>query len=382
MRESRNPFRLRRSENIDTDTAFLTLFEPGILEVVADQGLPETVQVIRSAAGGGKTSLLRLFTPSVLHRLHGRRTDDPVKDLHQRLQSLEAVDEKGPKLLGVMLQCGRNYAVLQDLPLDQSVRSRLFFGLLNARILLAVLRTALALKGLEYPKDLAQLHIAPHSDVDLPPRLQLPGSGQTLYDWARDVEKTICGELDSFGPLRVSALPGHDSLFALAVVRPDALTIDGTPVAERVLLMMDDIHMLTGHQRVVEARSRVGIWIAERFEALSTQEMLASGSVGGRDHEFPIELEWFWRKRHERFEKHVMRIAARRVRASTETELDAFRSCLEDALDSPEWEPIFHKACVEVAERVRERVRRSGRFQEWVEARERMEGTPRERAVA
>ncbi len=84
MRETRNPFRLRRSENIDTDTSFLTLFEPSILEVLGNR-LPETVQPIRSAAGGGKTSLLRLFTPSVLHKLHARRGDDAVKELHGRL---------------------------------------------------------------------------------------------------------------------------------------------------------------------------------------------------------------------------------------------------------------------------------------------------------
>src|SRR5262245_20302316 len=121
MRESRNPFRLRRSENIDTDTAFLTLFEPGVLEMLAEKGLPETVRPIRSAPGGGKTSLLRLFTPSVLHRLHSRRADDQVKELYQRLQAIGAFDDQGPKLLGVMLLCGRNYAVLEDLPVDPSM---------------------------------------------------------------------------------------------------------------------------------------------------------------------------------------------------------------------------------------------------------------------
>jgi hypothetical protein len=166
------------------------------------------------------------------------------------------------------------------------------------------------------------------------------------------------------------------------------LTIDGQSVAERIVLMMDDIHMLTGHQRsllverVIEARSRVGIWIAERFEALNTQEMLASGSVEGRDHEAPIELEWYWRKRYERFEKYVMRIADRRVRASTETEADVFSPCLEDNLDGAEYEDVFNKAIWEIAKRVRERVERIDRFQEWIDARDRMQGTPRERAIA
>ena len=145
MRDTRNPFRLRRAENIDTDTTFLSLFEPGILDVIAESGLPETVQLIRSAAGGGKTSLLRLFTPSVLRRLYMRRVED--QDLFSRLNDLGAIDDHGPKLLGVSLLCGRNYAVLEDLRLELTVRTRLFLGLLNARIILAVLRSALSLPG-------------------------------------------------------------------------------------------------------------------------------------------------------------------------------------------------------------------------------------------
>ena len=329
MRESRNPFQLRRSENIDTDTAFLALFEPGILDVLSEGGLPRTVQPIRSAAGGGKTSLLRLFTPSVLRRLHARRVDE--QELFDRLRTLGVIDETGPRLLGVSLLCGRNYAVLEDLPVDRAVRTRLFLSLLNARVILAVLRSSLSLRGLEYPKNLARIRIAVSDEAQrLPDGLRCPCSGDVLYAWARRVETAICAELDSFGPMRATSLPGDDVLFALTLIRPEALTIDGEPVARRIVIMMDDIHMLTSAQRsflverVVEARSPVSIWIAERFEALSAQELLASGSEEGRDHDPPIEVEWYWRRRHERFEKHVMRIADRRVKASLETELDLF----------------------------------------------------------
>jgi hypothetical protein len=386
MRESRNPFRLRRSENIDTDTAFLALFEPGILDVLSDKGLPETVQLIRSAAGGGKTSLLRLFTPSVLRRLHARRIDE--QELFNRVQALGAIDEQVPRLLGVMLLCGRNYAVLEDLPIDHAMRTRLFLGLLNARIILAVLRSALSLKGLEYPTDLCRMRIAVSPDPSvLPPSLQWPCSGEILNDWARGVERIICAELDSFGPMRATSLPGHDVLFALSVIRPDALTIDDHPIATRIVIMMDDIHMLTSSQRsllvqrVIEARSPIGIWIAERFEALGTQELLASGSEDGRDHDAPIELEWYWRRRHERFEKHVMRIADRRARASIETELDIFRSCLEDDLNSAAYEPVFERAAKVVSERLYGRIGSNPQFREWYQARRALTGTPRERAM-
>jgi hypothetical protein len=388
MRESRNPFRLRRAESIDTDSDFLNLFEPGILEVLSEGGLPETVRPVRSAAGGGKTSLLRLFTPNVLLKLHSRRGEDRVKELYRSVQALKAVDEAGPKILGVLLLCGRNYAVLQDVPLDQHLRDRLFFGLLNARIVLAVLRSALALKGLEYPKDLAQVSVSPSAGSEPPPDMRVPCGGIEMYEWARGVEKRICAALDNFGPLRPEGLPGYDSLFALSLIRPEAVTVGGQLVADRVVLMMDDIHMLTPQQRstlierVVEARSRVGVLIAERFEALTTQEMLASGSAVGRDHEPPIELERYWRKYHQRFEKHVMRLAEKRVRASSETEMGSFSSCLESNLDGPDYEVTFRRAACEVAARVRERVRGETRFQEWLDVRERGDGSPRERAVA
>jgi hypothetical protein len=386
MRESRNPFRLRRSENIDTDTAFLALFEPGILDVLSDQGLPTTVQLIRSAAGGGKTSLLRLFTPSVLRRLYARRLDE--QELFARVQALGGIDETGLRLLGVMLLCGRNYAVLEDLPIDNAMRTRLFLGLLNARIILAVLRSALSLRGLEYPNDLSRVRIAGSPDLSLlPSGLQLPCSGDELNEWARGVEKVICAELDSFGPMQATSLPGHDVLFALSVIRPDALAVDDQPVASRIVIMMDDIHMLTSSQRsllvqrVIEARSPIGIWIAERFEALGTQELLASGSEEGRDHDAPIELEWYWRRRHERFERHVMRIADRRVRSSIETELDIFRSCLEDDLNARAYEPVFERAAQVVSERVHARIGTNLQFREWYDARRALLGTSRERAM-
>ncbi|HXT71685.1 MAG TPA: hypothetical protein VN700_18155 [Vicinamibacterales bacterium] len=386
MRQSRNPFRLRRSENIDTDTEFLALFEPGILDVLTERGLPSTVQLIRSAAGGGKTSLLRLFTPTVLRTLHARRNNE--QELFGRVQGLGAIGEQGPQLLGVTLLCGRNYAVLEDLPVDRAQKTRLFLGLLNARIILAVLRSALLLKGLEYPNDLDQIQIAVALDPEaLPFGLELPSSGGTLHRWARNIERSICAELDSFGPMQATSLPGHDALFALSIVRPSAITIAGVTVAERIVIMMDDIHMLTTSQRsllierVVEARSSIGIWIAERFEALSTQELLASGSEEGRDHDAPIELEWFWRRRHERFERHVMRLADRRASASAETELDIFRTCLEDDLNGPSYEAIFERAAAVVEARVAARVGSDPQFRDWYEARRAEVGSPREQAM-
>ncbi len=388
MREPRNPFRLRRSESIDTDATFLSLFEPGILEIVPLETPWESVHILRSAAGGGKTSLIRLFTPSALLALSLQQANSRVRELHQRMKELGALSDAGPRVLGVMLMCGPGYSMLQDLDVEQSRRDRLFFGLLNARIVLAVLRGAVELKQLPFPEGLNSLSIfLPNK----PPSLQHMSSsctGMELHRWAEQREATLCESLDSLGPLKADTLPGDDELYSLDMIRPDRLHFDGQPVAERVLLMMDDIHKLTNHQRsllietVIEARSPVGIWIAERFEAMSAKEMFSSGAALGRDYGGTLEIESFWRSKPARFERLAMKVADRRVQEAYDTELDAFHSCLQDALTGPHWDKRFNEIAGAVADRVREKHGGKDRFSEWIRSREQSAGSPRERAIS
>jgi hypothetical protein len=387
MREPRNPFRLRRSESIDTDAAFLTLFEPGILEVLSQDSLWESVRILRSAAGGGKTSLIRLFTPTVLLSLAARKGEERIRELHQRMKELEAIDDNGPRVLGVMLTCGPGYSMLQDLDVEQSRKDRMFFGLLNARIILAVLRGVIALKGLNFPDALSRVIVSPPAK---PPSLQhmaLPCNGQDLHAWAEQREATLCESLDSLGPLRADTLPGDDALHSLELIQPTSLTVDGMPVGERVLLMMDDVQKLTSHQRgllvqtVIDARSPVGVWIAERFEALSAQEMLSSGATQGRDYGATIEIESYWRARPEKFERLAMKVADRRVDAASDTEIDSFRSCLQESMAGPEWDARSEQIVGEVADRVRTRFGAKERFQEWIRIREEVTGSAYDRAI-
>jgi len=389
MKDPRNPFRLRQSESIDNDIVFLNLFEPGVLELLNPQTWCQSVRPIRSAAGGGKTSLLRLFTPSVLHTLYARPNDERLKELTQRLRDLGALSDDGPDVLGVMLLCGRNYALLQDLDIDEARRNRIFFGLLNVRIVLAVLRAAMSFRQLRYPTDLQRLSVAELSGIAAPPGLHLPCTGEDLYKWAADSEGRICQTLDSFAPLQDVSLPGHDTLFSLPLVRPEAICIDGKPVAARILLMLDDIHKLTKAQRsllvetIIELRSSTAVWIAERFEALSTEEMLAEGASEGREYEQALLIEPYWRKHYKSFERHVVRIADRRIQeAHSEHPLGDFRPFLRDSLDGPQWEDRFRHAAAMVQERVDKSAHGSKTFQGWIEATRGQRSTSRDQALA
>jgi hypothetical protein len=115
MREPRNPFRMRTSEHIESDSTFLQLFGPGVLDLLPRERLWDRVQIFRSAPGGGKTSLFRVFTANALLTLHESRANDDYRDLYRRMKDLEIVSDAGPQLLGVMLSCARNYPMLEDL---------------------------------------------------------------------------------------------------------------------------------------------------------------------------------------------------------------------------------------------------------------------------
>jgi hypothetical protein len=388
MRGIRNPFRLRRAESIDTDDAFLTLFEPGILDVLPQETLWNSVHIIRSAAGGGKTSLIRMFTPASLIALFRRgKSDSKTRELYQRMKEFEAIDETGPKILGVALTCGPGYSMLQDLNIEQARKDRLFFGLLNARITLAVLRGAVQLRGLPFPDGLQGILIASSKQTPSLQSVSFPCSARKLYEWAEQREAALCESLDSLGPLKSESLPGDEALYSLALIDPDNISLDGMPIAHRVLLMMDDIHKLTAHQRdllvrtVIDARSSVGVWIAERFEALSAQEMLSSGAEKGRDYGETIEIESFWRARPDKFERLTTKAANRRIEEAEDTELASFSSCLQETITGLAWDQRFTEIAEIVASRVKSKYGNKERFREWIRAREAFEGNPKERAT-
>ena len=216
MREPRNPFRLRASEAIESDITFLKLFGPGMLDLLPSGAqLWDKPQIFRSAPGAGKTSLLRLFTPSVLLNLHAFRRNDDLKELYQRMSEMGVVDESGPRLLGVFHSCARNYGTLEDLEFDAARKQRLLFGLLNARVILATLRACLALHRLDFPADLKRISIAQDAVGEIGNGLSGETAGEDLWRWATRLEGGVCDAIDSFGSADIQNVPGSDTLSSL-----------------------------------------------------------------------------------------------------------------------------------------------------------------------
>lgn len=389
MRGPRNPFRIRASENIVSDSTFLRLFGHGALDSLPKDGLWDRVQIFRSAPGGGKTSIFRIFTPSSLLTLYASRASEDYKDLFQRLRDLDVISENGPQVLGIPLSCARNYAALEDLSLERVQKDRLFYSLINARIILAALKGALSLKGLNYPEDLSRLYISRPLEADISNILPIPCSGIDLYNLASSIERKVCEAIDSFSSTHNNTLGGHDVLYSLFILRPECISIDEIPVAHRTLVMLDDFHKLTSIQRqnllrmLFELRLPIGIWLAERLEALSLAELLSLGGTSGREYG-EIKLEEFWRRggNSKRFETTVTNIADLRARSAPDVQISSFAAYLESSLDTNEWHDQYLRAIQVISERVRKRVGSKKSYDERIKARENLDETPRERAIA
>lgn len=289
----KNPFAIRASERIETDEMFLELFssEPLVhLEEKNDQGkLWGCVTSILSSPGAGKTTILRLFSPSILQRITERNS------AYKKLKKLDVIDSERIKKCGVYLQLGRDYEFLEDDALFNEVeQKRVFLSLLNARIVLATLKSCMSLAGIKYTA-LDQITYSPEELVPEFGDFKAEFTGKELLDWAAEQERRICEFLDSF-VMPDEGIQGSNSLFALKAMKASWFTYKGERLCDEFIFQIDDGHKLTKKQKktireeAVELRLPVTLWIAERLETLSTTDILSDKNIKDRDDQ-TIHLE-------------------------------------------------------------------------------------------
>lgn len=387
MKDVRNPFRLQTAESIDSDTDFLRLFGHGVLDLLPEDALSGRPLFIRSAPGGGKTSLLKLFTPSVLQHLVAMKGNDAVKDLFAKLKGLGAVSDHDVNVLSVMLPCARTFPALADVELKPARAKRLLLALIDSRVILGALRAILIARGLRFPDDLSRLTLVAPPDDHIP-GLSYPCDGVAVQRWAENIEQGVADLIDTLMSPDGAGPPGHDALLSLRLLDAKCIQLDGKPFETRWLITFDDMQKLARAQRaallevVVDQRARSTVWLAERFEALSTDELLAPGALSGRDH-LVINLEREWKKG--RFEPAVKLIAERRARMAAESAganaPDAFAPTIEVDLDGPAWQEKTQAALDVVRKRVEALAASKPQYADWVKARADVEGTLRHQLI-
>lgn len=330
----RNPFKIRASEKIDSDAGFLRLFSPLVLESLEENHVQDklwgNVLYIHSSPGAGKSSLIRVFEPASLKILLNGKSAPDHKELFTSLKKIEVIDEQGINVLAVVMQCTRNYEILEELNVSEAMKNRLFFSLLNSRIILATLRNVCVIKDKKFPDQLNLIEFEYNNDSNHFKSLNVPCNGKELYEWASEIERNIYRVIDSFLPMEDNQVEGHDELFALETLASETITIEGQQVCKKLLFVLDDAHKLSNTQRkslkkyLTEKRGNFTIWISERLEALDSVENI--GSYLERDYN-EINLESFWRNNTAKFEKILRSISDKRANISTE-DVSSFQNYL------------------------------------------------------
>lgn len=284
-----NPFFARASEQHRDTHQFVSTFGAGALDMLPSAAWDRLV-LLRSSPGTGKTSLMRLFTVENLEWARSRMKSEPV---HRQLLELGAIDKSHPLKLGVLIDLDRDYRSLLDLPMDKDASRRLFLRLLDVRILVGALRAALAMHGRSFPGDIGHVRFdVRDGDSGVEARLERMGgpTGAGILDYARTTERAIVRLLDALLAADVNEVPhGHNELHSLSVLATADIFVAEAPLHAQPLVMFDDGHRLNPSQRdtlLKELRLRrpsVARWYAERFEALSDQDLLGDLGNEGRD---------------------------------------------------------------------------------------------------
>jgi len=381
MRLDKNPFVTRASEYIDLEEKFIQLFSTDILQVFTkDHDLWTTVNIIRSSPGGGKTTLLKLFTPKVLHAISLNRShNEHVKDIFNELKSRSVFDKHDRiNVVGAYISFTSQYSTFEYLSLEPGQHERIFFSLINIRSILSFLKALCITRELAYPQGLDRVEIIDTTISSVPAALHMLSNASEVYSWAITQEEKILDAIDNINMKDVEQPAGADELYALDLLAPKNIRIDGEIMRERVLIMFDDVQNLSRSQRnklgktIVDKRPLVNTWIAERLKALTMEEALSEGQIEGRDLRI-IELEKFWAPRSSQFEKFARSVANRRLEAAFTDQQYDFSSFLVAQMSGVHSAKL-EKALKNVKERVKDKFGRMDQFRGWITQKEELEG--------
>ncbi|MBK1650392.1 hypothetical protein [Rhabdochromatium marinum] len=340
MAYNANPFLERMSEHTTSDTEFVRLFSPKILEKLAEDAFVGAVHVFRSAPGAGKTTLFRAFTPPALRAFWNSRKLPELSESFQKLLNRGLLtDDDSPQLVGVYLSCASGYA---DLPSGETLEQEgLFRALLDCRIVLRTLRSLGTLLGFSGPEQLAEVSLD-HTKLPSLPSIPVFENALQLANWAEDHERRVYAQLDAFMRPTDTAFPAHVRFEGVLWLQSIQFIHDGRIVGGQRLLMVDDMHRLRRKQRALlideltVMRPYIPVWLAERTVALGT-ELLSQGAREGRDlREYNLDRMWSDPRGASQFILYAQNILDRRMKNQDAVPLGSFTQGLRDKLISSE----------------------------------------------
>ncbi|WP_147300738.1 hypothetical protein [Lysobacter silvisoli] len=365
-----------------SDNDFVRLFSPKIVERLEDDTFEGGVHILRSSPGGGKTTLLRAFTPPALNAFWSARKTPDLADSYQRLVARGVLDQShGPQLLGVLLSCAAGYA---DLPPGADIeQDTLFRALLDCRVVLRAVRSIGLLAGLGPDDDLAQITLSYDPSVADLRGIPLLRDAAQMARWAEEVEQNVYTSLDSFRKPDDSSMPAHFRFESVLWLQAVAFEFQGRALAPKRLLMIDDVQRLRKKQRdllideLTVLRPSIPVWLSERTIAMGDDDLLSQGVRDGREiRHYNLEEMWSLSKGGaQSFVGFAQNILDRRMKRQDTVASSAFSQCLRTEFNAQEIRSIFDKAVSQYTESS-SRLRGRARYEGWLAKADRLTEDP------
>lgn len=309
-----NTFLIRQTEKLESESSFINILCPQLINFVDESFFDKTI-FINSSPGGGKTTLLKTFSPDILTELRENHEKEMYKDSFKLLSDLGVIDEKQVKLLSVNVSCAReNYGLIDDL-YDNGKAVQVFFQLLSLRILRRTLEAVLKCNQL----DLNELNRITFKNIPEEWKVIVDRSpnGERLYQWTLDEERTLCHSIEEMNiDIKTSML--YNNLSILSMIGNGNILLSGQPIKQKMLVMFDDIHALSTKQRellrnvIFTLRPNLAIWMTQRSVALSKDEIFGNNGQIHREYTI-ININEYVQQDKPAFYKALKNVADRRV---------------------------------------------------------------------
>ena len=365
---ARNAFAIRTSETSSPDDVFSRYFAPEVLSILPQDLFATSALVLRSAPGGGKTSLLRIFTSGPLIQVIRNRHLSPHDEIHRSLAQLGVVDEATALAFGILVPCASGYAEIGP-QLEERTSRALFRALVNARVILRTLRALCTLHDLEYSNGLGTISCEYAASLFDKGPIPRTADLSVVRAWAEDVESRCFAQLDAVGNTSID-LPLHMQFDAVLWLSQVSFFIHGRTVAAKPIVMFDDVHRLRPWQRtllyseLLDHRQGASVWFAERTYVINPSELL-TGAIPRRDYE-EVRMEQAWSTaKSKQYLNFVTSIANRRM-AQMRTDLESFGDYLSNTVTDYATQDKIAKALPEIEQKVRDLASGSGLFDEWI----------------
>jgi hypothetical protein len=194
--------------------------------------------------------------------------------------------------------------------------------------------------------------------------------------------------MDELGTADSMSTKGLTELDGLHWLAEAIFELDGRRIDARPVLLLDDLQYLSNDQHVylnsalTALRKPLGIWAAERLEAMQQKDLIAPGVLEGRDYDSIIRLEERWLQRGAgplgRFLTQIADLRARQADGFGDRD---FFLAIADDFERAIWDPKLHEARKAIEKRILEGPGGTERYAAWI-ARTREKGhSPKEAAV-